>query len=98
MIQGKNVKPLPDKYLEVIQMDGLYSGANRVTGDFSVAIKGYVWEHGKVSSTFGNITMSGKLMDMLKNVEVVGSEMKASTDESFFSVPLMFHGISVAGT
>ncbi len=98
LIQGKNVKPLPDKYLEVIQMDGLYSGANRVTGDFSVAIKGYVWEYGKVVSTFGNITMSGKLMDMLKNVEVVGSEMKASTDESFFSVPLIFHGISVAGT
>jgi PmbA protein len=98
LIQGKNTKPLPDKYLEVIQMDGLYSGANRVTGAFSVAIKGYVWEHGQRVSTFGNITMSGKLMDLLKNVEVVGSEMIASTDESFFSVPLIFHGVSVAGT
>jgi PmbA protein len=98
LIQGKNSKPLPDKYLEVIQMDGLYSGANRVTGAFSVAIKGYVWEHGQRVSTFGNITMSGKLMDLLKNVEVVGGEMIASTDESFFSVPLIFHGVSVAGT
>ena len=98
LIQGKNVKPMPGKYLEVIQVDGLYSGANRVTGDFSVAIKGYVWEQGQRVGTFGNITLSGKMMELLKNVEVVGSEMAPSTDESFFSVPLIFHGVSVAGT
>jgi PmbA protein len=98
LIQGKNVKPMPEKYLEVIQMDGLYSGANRVTGTFSVAIKGYVWERGERISTFGNITMSGKLTELFKNVEVVGNEMLSSTDESFFSVPLIFHGVSVAGT
>ncbi len=97
LIKGKNVKPLPDKYLEVIQMDGLYSGANRVTGAFSVAIKGYVWERGERVGTFGNITLSGNLMELLKNVEVVGDKLLASTDESFFSVPLIFHGVSVAG-
>lgn len=98
LISGKNVRPVPEKYLQVIQMDGLYSGANRVTGAFSVAIKGYIWERGENVGTFGNITLSGNLMDLFKNVEVVGQEMEASTDESFFSVPLMFHGVSVAGT
>lgn len=98
MIQGKNVKPLPPKYLEVIQMDGLYSGANRVTGNFSVAVKGHVWENGKRTMTFGNITLSGNLIELLKNVEVVGTELQSSTDESFFSVPLMFHGLSIAGS
>ena len=98
VVNGKNKKPLPQKYLEIIQMDGLGSGANRVSGDFSVAIKGYVWENGQRTMTFGNITLSGNLIELLKNVEVVGDKLVASTDQSFFTVPLMFHGLSVAGT
>lgn len=98
IVHGKNKKPLPAKYMEVIQMDGLGSGANRVTGDFSVAVKGYLWENGQKIMTFGNITMSGNLIEMLKNVEVVGTELEASTDSSFFSVPLMFNDLSIAGT
>lgn len=98
VVNGKNKKPIPQKYLEVIQMDGLGSGANRVTGEFSVAIKGYVWENGQRSMTFGNITLSGNLIDLLNNVEVVGDKLISSTDQSFFTVPLMFHGLSVAGT
>lgn len=97
LIQGKNVKPMPRKYLEVIQMDGLYSGANRVTGNFSVAVKGYVWENGKRNLTFGNVTLAGNLIDLLQKVEVIGDEILSSTDSSFFSVPLIFHDLSIAG-
>ena len=98
IITGQNVKPLPSKYLEVIQMDGLYSGANRVNGNFSVAVKGYVWDKGERSMTFGNITLSGNIMNMLKNVDVVGEILLASTDNSFFSVPLIFPELSIGGT
>jgi PmbA protein len=98
LIKGKNIRPKPNKYLQVIQMDGLYSGANRVTGSFSVAIKGYLWENGEKTMTFGNCTLSGNLLELLKNVEVTGEELKGSTDQSFFSVGLMFHGLSIAGS
>lgn len=98
VMTGKNKKPLPPKYMEVIQMDGLYSGANRVTGNFSVAVKGYLWENGQKTMTFGNITLSGNLIELLKNVEVVGDEIESSTDLSFFASPLMFNNLSIAGT
>jgi PmbA protein len=98
VLTGKNLKPLPPKFMEVIQMDGLHSGANRVTGNFSVAVKGYLWENGQKTMTFGNITLSGNLIELLKNVEVVGNEIETSTDLSFFSVPLMFNDLSIAGT
>ena len=98
LIQGKNKKPLPPKYMEVIQMDGLYSGANRVTGTFSVAVKGYLWENGQKVMTFGNITLSGNLIELLKKVEVVGDALESSIDQSFFSVPLIFNDLSIAGT
>lgn len=98
VVNGKNKKPLPPKYLEVIQMDGLHSGADRMTGNFSVAVKGYLWENGQKTMTFGNITLSGNLIELLKNVEVAGDNMESSTDLSFFSVPLMFNDLSIAGT
>ena len=98
MIVGKNKQELPQRYLEVIQMDGLYSGANRVKGTFSVAIKGYVWEYGERVKTFGNITLSGNVMDMFMNASVVGEGLEPSTDHSFFSVPLIFHNLSIAGS
>lgn len=98
IIQGKNPKAMPERYLEVIQMDGLYSGANRVNGNFSVAIKGYVWEKGERKQTFGNITLSGNLPEMLNRVEVVGDKLGASTEKGFFTVPLVFHDISIAGS
>lgn len=97
LIQGQNAKTAPAKFLEVIQLDGLYSGANRVTGSFSVGVKGYVWENGEKTMTFGNMTLSGNLSDLLNHVEVLGLDLESSTDESFFSVPLVFDGVSLAG-
>ena len=79
-------------------MDGLYSGANRVNGNFSVAVKGYFWENNQKVMTFGNITLSGNIVELLSRVEVTGDQLQSSTDQSFFSVPLIFHDLSIAGT
>ncbi len=97
LIQGKDVKPLPPKYLEIFQLDGLHAGTNRITGDFSLPVKGFVWENAEKKMTFGNVTLGGNFFNMLKEVEVVGSELHASSDASFFSVPLIFNDLSIAG-
>lgn len=98
VIHGKKKSSGPQKYLEVIQMDGLHSGANRVTGNFSVGVKGYIWENGQRMGTFGNVTLSGNLIDLLTRGIVTGLEVEASTDRSFFSVPMVFENISIAGS
>lgn len=97
VITGKSIEKRSQKYIEIIQMDGLYSGANRVTGDFSVAIKGYIWESGERREAFANSTLSGNIIELLKNVAVVGKDIESSTDQSFFSMPLEFTNMSVAG-
>lgn len=97
IIHGKKAKPLPPKYLEIFQLDGLHAGTNRITGDFSLPVKGFVWENGEKKMTFGNVTLSGNFFNMLKEVEVVGTELMSSRDRSFFSVPLIFNGLSIAG-
>ncbi len=97
IIQGKNPKTLPSKYVEVIQMDGLFSGANRVNGNFSVAIKGHLWDRGERIKSVGNCTLSGNFQELLKNVEVTGTLLSSSTDGTFFTVPLLFGDLSIAG-
>jgi PmbA protein len=97
VISGNKSEPLPDTYLEVIKMDGLFSGANRVTGNFSVAVKGYLWNKGERVQVVGNCTLSGNFMEMFKNVSVNSLSIKSSTDLTFFSVPLSFQDLSIAG-
>jgi PmbA protein len=97
LIQGKNPGTLPPKYVEIIQMDGLFSGANRVNGNFSVAIKGHLWERGERIKSVGNCTLSGNFQELLKNVEVTGTLLSSSTDGTFFTVPLLFGDLSIAG-
>lgn len=98
VITGKNAKPKPTRYLEIIQLDGLHAGTNAITGDFSLPVKGFVWENGEKVKTFGNVTLGGNFYEMLKNVEVGGEELIASTGQSFFSVPLIFNSLSIAGS
>lgn len=97
LITGENARPTPPKYLEIIQIDGLHAGTNSITGDFSLPVKGYVWEGGEKKMAFGGVTLNGNFFNMLKNVEVLGSKLLASTDRSFFSVPLIFNDLSIAG-
>ncbi len=97
VISGNKLESLPDTYLEVIKMDGLFSGANRVTGNFSVAVKGYLWNKGERVQVVGNCTLSGNFMEMFKSVGVNSLSIKSSTDLTFFTVPLSFHDLSIAG-
>jgi PmbA protein len=97
IIHGKNPSSKPAKFLEVIQLDGLHAGTNRITGDFSLPVKGYLWEGGERKEAFSNVTLSGNFYQMLKHVTVTGTSPLASTDQCFFSVPLIFNELSIAG-
>ena len=88
---------MPQRYLEVIQLDGLHAGTNSITGDYSLGVKGYLWESGEKKLCFGGVTLSGNFFQMLKNLDVTGSELLASSDRYFFSSPIIFHDLSIAG-
>jgi PmbA protein len=98
ILRGQNIRPMPPSYLEIIQLDGLHAGTNQITGEFSLGVKGYLWRNGERTMTFGNVTLSGNFFEMLKNVEVTGQDLTATTDRSFFSVPLIFSGLAIAGS
>ncbi len=65
MIKGKNIRTKHSKSLEVIQMGGFHSGANRITGNFSFATNSYLCENCLRIVTVGCSSISGNLIDPL---------------------------------
>lgn len=64
-----------EKGLIICDFAGLHSGANSITGDFSLAAKGFYIENGKKTFPIEQITIAGNFFDMLKNIEEVGSDL-----------------------
>lgn len=62
--------------LIITEFAGLHSGASSVTGDFSLAAKGFMIEKGKKSFPVEQITVAGNFFTMLKDIEKVGSDLK----------------------
>lgn len=89
---------LNDKtYVEIIKAQGLHSGINAVSGDFSLGVSGRVWENGKVTKYFKDVTVNGNFFNMLKEVSFVGDKLHPSDDRTFFSPHIIFSNLSIAG-
>ena len=83
------------KGLYVTRVMGLHT-ANPITGDFSVGASGIMIENGKKTQAVRGITIAGNLIEMLKAIEVVGSDLRFIVDVG--SPTLLISGITVAGS
>ncbi|MBU5335743.1 TldD/PmbA family protein [Intestinibacter bartlettii] len=75
---------------------GLHSGANAITGDFSLAAKGFYIKEGKKDHPVDQITVAGNFFDLLKQIEVVGDDLKFPLS-SIGSPTVIAKGLSIAG-
>lgn len=60
----------------ITEFAGLHSGASAVTGDFSLAAKGFKIENGKKTTPIEQITVAGNFFNLLKDIEEVGNDLK----------------------
>lgn len=60
----------------ITEFAGLHSGANSITGDFSLAAKGFYVEKGIKKFPIEQITVAGNFFDLIKDIEEVGSDLK----------------------
>ncbi|MBU5292665.1 TldD/PmbA family protein [Anaerosalibacter bizertensis] len=65
-----------DHGLLIIDVQGLHSGANAVSGDYSLSAYGYEIEGGKIKRPVNQITIAGNFYDTLKNIEKIGNDLK----------------------
>lgn len=85
------------EYFEVHSLQGLHSGANSVSGEFSFAASGYLCREGKRVQPVKGVTVSGNFHKMLLDINIIGDSVLSTHDKGFFSPKLRFENMSVAG-
>jgi PmbA protein len=64
-----------DEGILITNLSGLHSGANTVSGDFSLAANGFYLKDGKVQYPVNLMTIAGNFYQLLLNVEEISSDL-----------------------
>ena len=85
--------------LLITELQGMHAGANPITGDFSLAAKGFRVRGGRKAEAVAQITIAGNFYEVLKDVEAVGGdlEFRAPGGSCFGSPSVLVKRLSVAG-
>lgn len=60
--------------LFITACDGMFAGADVVSGNFSLISKGHMVENGRVGKGVNQITIAGNFFDLLKEIEALGCD------------------------
>lgn len=94
---GKTLEELAEKMnngLIITEVAGLHSGANAITGDFSLMAKGYLVTGGKRERAVSGVTVSGNFYELLKDIEETGSD----TYKNIFGMSILSPSVLLAST
>lgn len=82
--------------LLITELNGLHSGLDPVSGDFSLPAGGFMIKDGKKDRPVNQITVAGNLLDLLKNITELGGDVKVTMSGAI--VPsVVIKGLSVSG-
>jgi len=77
---------------------GVHSGANPVTGHFSIGINGLLIEDGRLTSPVREVTLAGDIVGMLKSVVALGDDARWIPMGSILTPSVVIEGMSIGGT
>ena len=80
----------------VTELKGGHAGFNSVSGNFSLECLGEHWRNGKLISPLKMFVLSGNMLDVLRDIEAVGSEVEL-VPNSVITPALRVKTMSVAG-
>ncbi len=85
--------------LIIIDVQGLHSGANPVSGEFSLSAIGYYVKEGKIVHPVEQITIAGNFRDLLQDIVLIGEDFHMDLPQSghFGSPSLKIKHLAVAG-
>jgi len=82
--------------LLVQDVSGVHSGANPITGDFSVGVSGLLFRDGQLAEPVREATVAAHLLDILGGIDAVGSDLRFTTG-SIGGSSLLIGEMTVAG-
>jgi PmbA protein len=65
-----------DKTIEIVALQGMHSGANTISGDFSLSGEGFLFEKGIRKHSLKQFTVSGNILKLLQDVEMIADNFK----------------------
>ncbi len=85
------------EFLEIVDLQGVHSGVDVISGDFSFGGSGYLVKNGERTQAVRNITISGNFYELLLNIGPIGKTVMADSSCGFFAPAMRFQGISIGG-
>ncbi|MGB0452128.1 MAG: TldD/PmbA family protein [Bacteriovoracaceae bacterium] len=86
------------KLLKVISVQGLGSGSNPISGDFSFAASGYLLDNNEQTQVVKEVTISGNWYSILKDqIGSIGNTQMMDSGRRTFSPEIRFTGLTVSG-
>ncbi len=77
---------------------GVHSGANPVSGEFSVGISGILIEHGRLTRPLREMTLAGDLLGMLRGIVALGDDARWVPSGSVLVPTVAIRDMSFAGS
>ncbi len=87
-----------EKGVLVTDAVGIHSGANPISGEFSVGISGVLIENGKVTTPVHEITLAGDIVGMLTSIRALGDDARWVPGGSIFTPSVVIDGMAIGGT
>ena len=64
--------------LYITSVEGLHSGMDPISGNFSLQASGYLIENGKITTPVNLITVAGNLFKVFEDIQEVGNDLKVN--------------------
>lgn len=88
---------LNGEVLWLTQLQGVHSGANALSGDFSFGASGYLLRDGQRIQPVRGITVAGNFYQMLQHIEAIGAEQHWNWARSSYMPTLRFPNMAISG-
>jgi len=85
-----------DDGLLVLSLQGLHSGVNQVSGDFSAGVEGIRIRNGSLAEPVKEATLAGSIPRMMLDIAAVGSDLEYLPSGSQMPT-LVIGGMSIGG-
>ena len=87
-----------DRGVLVTDAVGVHSGANPISGEFSVGIAGLLIEDGRLTRPVHEVTLAGDIISMLTNVRALGDDARWVPGGSILTPSVVIDGMAIGGT
>ena len=76
---------------------GVHSGANPISGEFSVGISGILIESGRLTTPVREVTLAGDIISMLTGVRALGDDARWVPGGSIYTPSVVIEGMAIGG-